>query len=98
MTPSRTRPNGSARRDVHRRDIASDAGQAQPGKVAAEAAASARGLEAPGVGACVEISLHAIEQTQLRRQRRVDGVGRRATQVGGQGRAGPAQAREEDRL
>ena len=63
----------------HRRDIASDAGQAQPrsqGRVPQKGGASARGLEAPGVGACVEISLHAIEPTRSRRQRRVDGVGR----------------------
>ncbi len=64
----------------HRRDVnPPDAGQAQPrsqGRVPQKGGASARGLEAPGVGACVEISLHAIEQTQLRRQRRVDGVGR----------------------
>ena len=63
----------------HRRDIASDAGQAQPGsegRVAEEGGASAGRLEAPGVGAGVEISFHAIEPTRSRRQRRVDGVRR----------------------
>mgnify|MGYP001282996653 CR=1 FL=1 len=62
-----------------RRDIASDAGQAQPGGqsgVPQKGGPGAGRLEAPGVGACVEISLHAIEPTRSRRQRRVDGVGR----------------------
>ena len=92
--------NASARRrggvPRHRRDIASDAGQAEPGS---QGRVEARGARTRSAGRGAAFSLHAIEPTRSRRQRRVDGVGARnliSTQVGGQG-AQAQRKREEDR-